>query len=79
MTNDEILTQFFRSLEEILAEARRLSGLIMVFQLTVDQDSNPKTASAFEIVVDKGFDLYKKCESLFNIYQEHSSQLRNGD
>lgn len=79
MTNDEILTQFFRSLEEILAEAKRLSGLIMVFQLAVDQDSNPKTASAFEIVVDKGFDLCKKCESLFNIYQEHSGQLRNCD
>lgn len=44
-----------------------------------NQDANPKTASAFEIVVDKGFDLFKQCESLFNIYQEHSSQLRNGD
>ncbi|MDE6148776.1 MAG: hypothetical protein K2F81_01600 [Ruminococcus sp.] len=79
MTNNEILTQMFHSLEEISENARRLSGLIMVFQLAVDQDASQKTANGFEIVVEKGFDLSKQCESLFNSYLEHSSQLRNSD
>lgn len=76
MANDNVLSQLFHDIEKVLEQTRRLSGLIMVFQLAVDQDGNQSTINGFEILVEKGCELCEQCETLFRSYQENSKQLR---
>ncbi len=79
MTRDNILSQLFHYIENVLEQSRRLWGIIMVFQLAVDQDGNQSTIKGFEIIVEKGCDLMKQCETLFEYYKENSKQLREAE
>ena len=66
-------------IEDIYMLSGALSGLIMIFYLAIDQETDLRTSQAFRIVSDKSFELAQQCEELFKRYQEYARSLKEND
>ena len=69
-------TEFLFTLEEISRLADSLSGLILVFELAVEQEMDSSRGRAFYIRSDKGIELAQQCKALFHSYENYINDTK---